>query len=399
MTRLSRAAAPTLALFLLLGPARSSAQQPGLRGYYLNAGSWQGSSPYGSSGAFDFQRLRLMFGQRVGPAWLDLAYEHTLRWNQRAGASVSLLPGSVAAASGNLMNLDWTVDSGSHHLWRHRFDRLSVNLNLGPSVQLTVGRQAISWATTLYFTPTDPFAPFGPSDPFREYRAGVDAARLQYFPGPFTTLDLVVRPEDFAGGHRTTALFRARTSTGSWDLSGWAGALRDQAAAALGVDRSVGGWVVRGEVTVRRKEGGGTVGRAAAGADRRVSLLGRDLYLLAEVQHDGFGARSSTDFAAVLTSPAYQDGELQALGRDEALAEASWQVHPLVAADLLAIVNLHDGSTFIAPALNASVSDEVQARLGLFLSTGNGALQPDGLPRSEYGAVPVYGYLSVTAFF
>lgn len=340
-----------------------------------------------------------MLGRRIGPAGLDLAYEHTLLWNQRAGASVSLLPGDVAAASGNLMDLDWTVDSGAHHVWRHRFDRLSANLDLGRTVQVTVGRQAISWATTLYFTPTDPFAPFDPSDPFREYRPGVDAARLQYFPGPFTTVDLVVRPEDFSDGRRTTVLVRARTSAGAWDLSGWAGALHDQAAAALGLDRSLAGWVVRGDVALRRKEGGGTVVRAAAGADRRVSLLGRDLYLLAEFQHDGFGARSPGDFATVLASAAFRHGELQALGRDEVLADASWQVHSLLTTDLLTIVNLHDGSTFIAPALGASVSDEVQARLGFFLATGDGGLQPNLLPRSEYGTVPVYGYLSLTAFF
>jgi len=152
-------------------------------------------------------------------------------------------------------------------------------------------------------------------------------------------------------------------------------------------------------VTLRREEGGGTVARAAVGADRRVSVLGRDLYLLAEFQHDGFGARTPADFAAVLASAAFRRGELQALGRDEVLADASWQIHPLLATDLLTIVNLHDGSAFIAPALNASLSDEIQARLGFFLATGDGGLQSNLLPRSEYGTVPVYGYLSLTAFF
>jgi len=380
-------------------PGPAAAQQLRLRAYYLNVGSWEDASPYGPGGAFDFQRLRLMLTPREGPVTLDLAYEHTLLWNQRAGASLSLQPGSAAAAPVDWLHLDWTADRGAHHLWRHRIDRLSASVALGPSLELTLGRQPISWATTLYFTPTDPFAPFDPTDPFREYRTGVDAARLQYFAGPFTTLDLVVRPEDTPEGYRTTALARARTTIGAWDLSAWAGALHEEAAGAVGVDRSVAGWAVRADVGLRRASDGGAVLRAAAGADRRFGVLGRDLHFLAELQHDGLGATSSDEFASVLASPAYRRGELQALGRDEALVDASWQLHPLVATELLAIANLRDGSTLLAPAASVSLSDEVAARLGLYVTAGDGSVGALGLPRSEYGAVPAYLYLSFTAFF
>lgn len=389
-----------LALGLAVGaPHAAHAQGLDLRGYYLNVFSYQGSSPYGPAGALDLQRLRLMLSPALGPARLDVAYEHTLRWSQRSGATAALLPGGVAEAPQDWMKLDWTLASGSHALWRHRLDRLSVDLPLGSAAELTVGRQAISWATTLFFTPTDPFAPFDPSDPFREYRAGVDAARLQYFAGPFTTLDLVVRPEKARPGHHVTALVRGGTRLSSWDVSAWAGALHDEPAVALGADRGLGGWELRADATLRRKVGGGAVLRAAAGADRRFSLAGRDLHLVVEAQHDGFGAAASSGYAAVLASPAYGRGELQTLGRDEALADATWQLHPLVTAELLAIVNLRDASTLVAPALTASVSDDVSARLGLFLSAGRGGAGPGGVPRSEYGAVPGYLYLSVTAFF
>ena len=48
---------------------------------------------------------------------------------------------------------------------------------------------------------------------------------------------------------------------------------------------------IRGEASVRRDRAGeGGVVRASAGADRLFALLGRDLYLLAEYQHDGWGA-------------------------------------------------------------------------------------------------------------
>lgn len=388
------------ALVLLAAvPGAGRAQTPEVRVYSLNVASWQGASPFGPAGAFDVQRLRFMADPRLGPARLDLAYEHTLLWRQDAGAGPALTPGGAAPASTDWLDLEWSLDTGEHVDWRHRFDRLSADWSPRPDLELTVGRQPVSWATTLYFTPADPFAPFDPSDPFREYRAGVDGARLQWFAGPFTTVDLVVRPEDTYAGYRTTALIRASGPLGAWDLSAWAGALHDDPAAAAGATRTLGGWAVRGDVAVRRGTGGDAVLRAAAGADRRVGLLGRDLYLLAEVQHDGFGATDAPGLVPVLGSPAYRRGELQTLGRDEALGDLSWQVHPLVAAEFLAIVNLRDGSALWAPAAAVSISDEVSARGGLYLASGDGATGPAGLPASEYGALPTYVYLSLTAFF
>lgn len=395
-----RAVATLAALAAAAGlPGTASAQESLLRGYYLNVGSYEGSSLYGASGALDFQRLRLMTTPRLGPFTFDVAYEHTLLWSQRAGAGTSLMPGSAPAAPADWLGLEWTADTGPHYQWRHRIDRLSGEVSLGSRLALTVGRQPISWATTLYFTPTDPFAPFDPSDPFREYRAGVDAARLQYFAGPFTTVELVVRPEHTPEGYRTTALARARTTLADWDLSAWAGALHDEAAAAVGADRSIGGWVARADLSVQRGPGGGAIVRGAAGADRRVSLLDRDLHLLVELQHDGYGATGPRELGAVLASPAYERGELQALGRDEALADATWQLHPLVAAELLVLRNLRDGSTLFAPAVTGSLSEDLSARLGAFVPAGRSGVQPTGLPASEYGGVPTYLYASLTAFF
>ena len=80
-----------------------------------------------------------------------------------------------------------------HVLWQHRFDRLNVGFSPSQAMDLTLGRQAVSWGTTLFLTPADPFLPFSPSDPFRQFRGGGDAARLRLYPGPLSALDVVVR--------------------------------------------------------------------------------------------------------------------------------------------------------------------------------------------------------------
>ena len=134
----------------------------------------------------DVQRLRLMWNASPGPVRLDAAYEQTLTLRQAGAPGAQLFTATGTANGGDWLSLDDEIHSGERAEWRHRFDRLSARVDLGANADLVVGRQPVSWATTLFLTPADPFSPFDPSDPFREYRIGVDAARLRYYRGAFT---------------------------------------------------------------------------------------------------------------------------------------------------------------------------------------------------------------------
>jgi hypothetical protein len=397
------AAVCAAAVGLLLAPTLAAqaapAQEPAVRGYYLNVASASAHSDYGAGGTSDFQRLRLMSSPGAGPLRIDVAYEHTLLYSQDAPAQLGALAPGNQASSINRLGLDWPVgvNLGQNFRWRHRFDRLSATLTAG-GVALSVGRQTISWATTLFLTPADPFSPFDPSDPFREYRSGVDAVRLQVFPGAFSAAEIVVRPESTLTGRTLTALARGKLSAGGWDLSAWAGALHDRAAAAAGVTRTVAGAALRGEITLRRDAGRGTTTRFAVGADRRWSVLRRDLYIVVEYQHDGFGAARATDLAAVGTSLPYLRGEMQVAGRDVAAVQATYQIQPLLSAALLVLADLRDGSLLLGPGLSYSVSDAVGIRAGVYVGTGRGP-GAFGTPGSQFGGVSPTGYVALSAFF
>lgn len=395
MTSSRRAAALALSVLLAV-PSGATAQTRRIRGYALNVGTASARSDLSPSSASDLQRLRFMFEPAVGPFELDVAYEHTLIASSRA-TGVSLVPGTTSGSS-DWLGLDWSIASNRHFAWRHRLDRLAVSV---PSVdaELTVGRQPISWATTLLLTPADPFAPFDPSDPFREYRAGVDAARLLIFPGPFTEIDVVVREAGRGDTRTTSALARGRTTVASWELSGWAGVLHDQAALSTALQGAVGPWGVRAESAVRWIDSGKAVFRGTVGVDRRMRFSGRDLYVVAEYQRDGFGAGDAESLVAVSRSPPFARGEMQVLGRDAAALQLSWQLHPLVSAQVVNLLNLRDPSALIGPAVGISAADEISLRAGLFLHAGAGGLGETGRPRSEYGALPTFGYVSASLFF
>lgn len=387
--------AAILAVLCLAAPLGARGQLE-VRGYALGVGSYAGGSDLVNSGATWFGRGRGMLDWDPGELTFEAAYEHVVQRQPSGGGFGITTPGG-SRVSTDWLPLDWTLRESGRSSWRHRFDRLSLRWTRGP-LEFGVGRQTISWATTLFLTPADPFAPFDPSDPFRAYRGGVDALRVRASTGPFTEIEAVVRPAKTPAGTTMTALARAATSRGTWAFGGWGGMLHDEAAGALFTTGSIGATSIRSELSVRRGLDGAAVLRVSAGLDRFFQPTGRDLFAILEVQYDGYGASSADELLVVAQSRAYGRGDLQVLGQWTLAAQASWQVHPLIAVDALALTNLLDPSLLFAPGISWSTSESASTRLGFFLGTGDGANGPFS-PGSEYGSVPVIGYLSGSIFF
>ena len=253
--------------------------------------------------------------------------------------------------------------------------------------------------TTLFLTPSDPFAPFGPADPFRVFRAGVDAARLRVFPGPLSEIDVVVRATQTEVGEEVTALGRGLTTWRNWELSGWAGSLYGSAAGAVGATGALGPWAVRAEVVTRARDDTVVV-RGTMGVDRQFQLGRRDAGIVVEYQHDGLGAASVDEYAEILASDTFRRGEHQVLGRDETVLQLSYQAHPLWSLAGLWLWNLNDRSALLAPSFSYSAADEATISGGVFVGLGAGEPPFEGRPfSSEYGASGTTGYLSMSWFF
>ena len=380
------------------------AQPSALSGYYLNLWTRVGSSALGGpSNGSAFQRLRLMWDGGSGPALVDLAYEHALTFREPGTLGAQLFTAAAGSTSnGDWLMLDGEINAGEGALWRHRIDRLSLRFDLGPNADFVVGRQPISWGNTLVLTPGDPFSPFDPADPFREYRIGVDAARLRYYAGAFTQFEFVARPALAGpGGKRTLSILaRATTNHRGWDLGAWAGTVHNTFGAAAFLTGAVGLWAARTEVVLRHIDDRVAL-RGSVGMDRTFSLGGREVYLVVEYQHDGLGAASRDDLLKVATSRAFAQGEMQVLGRDVGALQLSYRLHPLLSASNLILGSLRDGSFLLGPGLGYSATESVGVRLGAFLGVGEGAWLEGFSPRlgSEFGAIPRVLFLSTNFFF
>ena len=387
-----------VAAAILLLPHPGSAQTE-LRGYALGVGSYVGESALVNGGSTLFGRARAML--TWDGSWLsaEVAYEHLLQ-RHPAGGGFGITSAGTPRGGTAWLPLDGTIHRSGRSSWRHQLDRMALRASRGP-LEVTLGRQAISRATTLFLTPADPFSPFDPADPFREYRGGVDAARVRYFTGSFTELEAVVRPIDAGSETPITALARISTSRGGWAFGLWGGLLHEEPAGAAFVTGGLGATSLRTEFALREDPDGGALVRGSLGLDRFFQPGGRDLRAMVEVQYDGFGAASAEEIVLVSQSAAYRRGELQVIGAWTAAAQASWQLHPLVAIDALALTSLVDGSALLAPGLSWSTTASVSTRLGAFFGVGAdaAAIGPVAVPGSEYGSVPPLVYLSLSFFF
>ena len=386
-----------LGLVLLLVAGRSVEAQPGpMTGYVQIVPLWSDGAPLTDSDLKSFNRLRLTIDQPVGPVSIGAAYEHVV--TNRRGSFVSGIGIGAVPSGGEALDLQWTIADEGHVLWQHRFDRLQVGWSPVAGMEFTGGRQAISWGTTLFLTPADPFVPFSPADPFREFRAGVDAARLRMYPGPLSEIDVVVRSTDTAVGQELTALGRGLTTWRTWELSGWGGTLYGDVAGAFGATGSLGPWAVRGEVVIREQVDGAAF-RGTVGVDRLTQVSERDLYIIVEYQRDGLGAASVDEYPAVQRSNPFSRGELQVLGRDETVVQASYQVRPLWSLNGVWIWNLNDRSTLISPSFAYSLSDDASITGGVFLGIGDDEVTATRLVPSEYGLAGTTAFVSLSWFF
>lgn len=283
-------------------------------------------------------------------------------------------------------------------------------------LDVIVGRQPVTFGSTFFFTPMDLVAAFSPTTIDREYKPGIDAARVDMFFGTSGRLTLVAA---YAGDWDVDQFIlasRASTTFDVWDVGVLAA--RSHGDLVLGVDVSgdILGVALRGETTVTRPRQGDPFVRASLGSDIRP---GYGLTLMGEVYAQSLGADDPADYLKVAASERFARGELWAMGQYYAALSLGYELLPIVNLGAFAVANLLDGSALIGPSLGWSISDEAALSLGAYIGLGkrpedvtlpsmsapglaSGAAQdPSQLlrPRSEFGLSPAALFAELKAYF
>lgn len=351
--------------------------------------------------AFNGEVLRLRW-RGSHDDWLLVDVHQRLQ--VRASTASDAFAGGVAGIGvtrepGRAVDLEWDwITDDRLRVW-HDLDRASVTVYTSLA-DVTVGRQGISWGTSLLFPVVDLWAPFSPFELDTEVRPGVDAVRALGYPLPGLEVDAVVA--DRGGRDAWSGGVRATGSLASADVYG--------AVARVWNETVVGGgmtWLfetvrARGEVLLPRNldTDRWEDPRATAGVD----WLGTRLTLSAEYHFNGLGTSEPERYLDVITGDAVARGETYFLGRHYLGGLASWTVDDdeRFHIDGSVLVNLADPSSAFFPTLRWAPGQSTSVSLGGLFTVGDEPAFPGGpLPevRSEYGTYGALGFSRISVFF
>ncbi len=325
--------------------------------------------------------------------------------------SNSIVPGFGAGGGATryrTWGAGWTWASESNvgaTLW---LDRLNVTFLL-PWLDLIVGRQAITFGKAYFWNPTDVFLPFDPRQFDRDYKAGVDAVRLNIPLGQFTGLNVIgvlgstisVDEKNLnlstegVSWEGSALLARFYTTLGGFDFSAQAGKVYGGYQIGAGTVGELGPIEVRGEAAYFIVVDADPLPDGLNGTMRWSHFSGvlglghrfqNTLTLETEYLFNGLGDPNHLDSAFVRISA----GETLNAGQHLLGLMTSYEILPILTGSLVWIFSFSDYSSLLQPGLALSLADEVDFVFGAMIGLGK---RPSSGFASEFGTYPNIFYM------
>lgn len=279
-------------------------------------------------------------------------------------------------------------------------DRISISIAL-PQADLYIGRQAIAFGSARVINPTDVLAPFVYEALDTEERLGIDAVRVRKPLGLMGELDAGIAFGDDFAIRSGAAFFRTRMYLSETDVSLMAMAFQENL--LLGVDLaravvSAGAYIEAAQVwtdTFNSRRSQQDYFRLSMGIDYNFS---QGIYTFAEYHLNTAGSSSARDYLTRPDRVPYTEGGVYLYGRHYLSPGLTYQATPLLTVTAQALINLTDGSAFLAPSAEYSAAENVVLAAGLFY--GLGRQTPTGIaPESEFGLYPRIYHTSFRFYF
>jgi len=392
-------------MIALLAMAAASADEPPVSLHGDVKTFFVASFPSGSDsigqGVADF---RLKFAADAGEHWSFLAHHAVTTLNVPPGLGLAGTNAGVGLQAPELVDLTWQPDTGPNLTIRGRTDRLSVKYSRS-GLDVTLGRQPVTFGSGLVFTPMDIVNPFNAATIDTEYKPGVDALRVD---GYFGTTGRVSGVAAWAGpfvhsgeelGFTDVILaLNGSVTVGVTDLRGLVTSVRGEPVFGVGFVSGIGPVGIHGDATLTlpteaAREDDPFV-RAVVGADWRPTPT---TTLTGEAYYQGFGSDDPDEYLAIFTSDRFARGEVWQVGRYYASVAVTQEITPLITANVALIGNLGDPSLLVTSGLGWSLANNAALSAGIYAGLGE---RPDGImPNSEFGLYPVSGFVSVRTYF
>ena len=340
----------------------------------------------------DQQSLRLMLDEIQDSSEWTL-HVKTSRQHQNIFANTELHSSDLFRYR-DLAN-DWLNESGVNGStqigyevdrvsYQHRFDKITAG----------IGRQAIDWGSGRFWQPLNVFGAFAPTDLDTDFKPGIDAAVINWYPSDFSSLTTVYAfaPNDNDNIDNSAAIYYRRQLGEQVEISLLAGQVIGNTVTGLSLEGELQGmgWRIEGAHNNLDQLNENTL-FWIAGLDYQFE---NGLLLAAEWYNHNGGVNSET---ALITPTINQQLEYvlqQYQGTKVFGFTASKEITPLLQGTYTMLVSmLNDADNQLTTSslhqftAIYSVSNESDLLFSLLQGNGKG-LNLTGLPQSEFGHLP-----------
>ena len=309
-----------------------------------------------------------------------------LRFRTFYGESAYKIPNyrQLIQTERDFVELDFFLWDTKYSIGYLEVDRLYLDF-VKNDLEVTVGRQRISWGTCWVWNPTDLFNPLNVLDFDYEERPATDAIRVQYYTGPVTKIEVSYKPANDPYNQILAGLF----SLNKWDYDfNFIGGMKYKRwLAGFSWAGDILGAGFRGELLVSQKPDSAetvvyrTPLQTISLDDKTMTSFAlsgdytfpNTFYIHTELLYNNIGVTKNT----LLYQPAAGSLGLLTAARWSIYQEFSYDITPLLRGSIFGIYNPNDYSYVIVPSLSYSVITNLDLYLISFFFEGN--------PLTEYG--------------
>jgi len=313
---------------------------------------------------------------------------------------------------------DWYEGSkSSASLW---LDRFSLKATLAKA-DITAGRQPITFGKAYFWNPLDIFLPFDPRQFDRDYKAGVDALRVDIPLGSFTGINLITvagreldSPGEFiddgtlnASWYGSALLGRGFATFEGWDLAIQGGKIYGGYQLGGGLVGEIGPIEARAEASYFWARDSETLPAPLKGdlvEDAFTAVVGFghrfDNTLTVEIEYFYNGAGESDDLEESFVR--FRSGSSLQMSQHLTGLLVSYEFIPIITGQLTALYSWEDPSSQIQPILTWSPSDNTEVLVGASINFGDRPTRDSSGQvqlRSEFGTFPDFYFMQFKLYF
>ncbi len=259
----------------------------------------------------------------------------------------------------NLTHL-WQSDSSVYSV--SNFDRANLKFT-HEKIEITAGRQRINWGINLVWNPMDIFNTFNYFDFDYVERPGCDAVLAQYYTGMASSVQLAWKLDS---DNKSTVAGMYRFNRWNYDFQVMGGLMHDDLVMGGGWSGQIEGAGFNGEISYFYPTKNSVETEAtliiSSGANY---TLPNSLYFHGSFIYNSQGTTGKADWGNVFLGNVDLSAKNLTPSRLELFGEMAYQITPLIRGDLAGILNPYDGSAFVGPTFDFSLTNNI----GLLLTS------------------------------